>query len=347
MTSQEQTTNKKRKQILGTVVALVVLIIGAAGLFFWNRSEKAGGSSGVESTEDAKEDTIEKTTLTLNGTKYQMDYKVKAYLIMGTDASGNEDAEGEEYVGSMADFIQVLIIDERKETCGILTLNRDTITTVPLMNPDGTANATAELQLCTAHWYGGDKEMSCKNTVRTVKKMLGGLPISGYYALSMDAIGTLNHAVGGVEVTLEDDFSEMDPAMTVGTTLTLTDEQAVYFTRSRMNVGDGENTSRMRRQKVYMNALAAKAKTLAAEDSKFMNRLIRELDAYATTDRSVGQLTKIASQMQSYTDLGTFTPEGETALGQRLGDGLDHTEFYMDEASLEECMKELLPLSQQ
>ena len=30
---------------------------------------------------------------------------MKNYLIMGTDASGNEDAKGEAYQGSMADFL--------------------------------------------------------------------------------------------------------------------------------------------------------------------------------------------------------------------------------------------------
>lgn len=56
-------------------------------------------------------------------------------------------------------------------------MNRDTITEVPMLLADGTANASAKMQLCTAHWYGKDKTASCENTVNTVSKMLGGVQL--------------------------------------------------------------------------------------------------------------------------------------------------------------------------
>lgn len=39
--------------------------------------------------------------------------------------------------------------------------------------------------------------------------------------MSLDGISVLNDLAGGVTVTLEDDFSAEDPAMTRGTTLSL------------------------------------------------------------------------------------------------------------------------------
>ena len=58
--------------------------------------------------------------------------------------------------------------------------------------------ATAEQQLCTAHWYGGTDEIGCQNQVKAVSDLLGGLPISGYFSLGLDDIPELNHAIGGV-----------------------------------------------------------------------------------------------------------------------------------------------------
>ena len=78
-----------------------------------------------------------------------------------------------------------------------------------------------------------------------------GESIDFYVAMNMDGISELNDLAGGVTVTLEDDFSSIDPAMTRGTTLTLHGEQAETFVRSRMTVGDGTNASRMERQSVY------------------------------------------------------------------------------------------------
>ena len=45
------------------------------------------------------------------------------------------------------------------------------------------------------------------------------------------------------------------------------------------------------------------------------------------------------------TDLGLHIPEGDTTLGAHLDDGLMHTEFYMDEASLAEIMISLCDLT--
>lgn len=49
----------------------------------------------------------------------------------------------------------------------------------------------------------------------------GGGDIDFYLEMSLDGISVLNDLAGGVTVTLEDDFSAEDPAMTRGTTLSL------------------------------------------------------------------------------------------------------------------------------
>ena len=70
----------------------------------------------------------------------------------------------------------------------------------------------------------------------------------------MDEIAQLNHVIGGATVTIEDDFSDVDSSLVQGETITLTDEQAYNFLSARMNVGDGENESRMRRMEIRRRA---------------------------------------------------------------------------------------------
>ena len=84
-----------------------------------------------------------------------------------------------------------------------------------------------------------------------VEGLLLGESIDFYVAMNMDGISELNDLAGGVTVTLEDDFSSIDPAMAKGTTLTLHGDQAETFVRSRMTVGDGTNASRMERQEAF------------------------------------------------------------------------------------------------
>lgn len=41
-------------------------------------------------------------------------HPVQTYLFIGTDKSGNEDAEGEEYHGSMADALMLVVVTKKK-----------------------------------------------------------------------------------------------------------------------------------------------------------------------------------------------------------------------------------------
>lgn len=280
----------------------------------------------------------------LYGKTYYYYHDMESYLIIGTDASGREEASGGEYRGSMADFLLLFVVDKTEGSCRILMLNRDTITEIPLMQTDGTSMASAKLQLCTAHWYGGNRKQSCQNTVRAVSKMLGGIPISGYYSMDMDSIAVINHAVGGVTVKNESDFSDIDASIKTGETLTLTDKQAVSFVQSRMHVDDGENTSRMARQIQFMEAFIKKAQSMKTENSKLWIQLYQDLSDHAVTDITGKQLSRLLNQISENSYEGICTLEGKTRLGKRLGDGLFHTEFILNKKSVRKVLGELYHL---
>ena len=61
----------------------------------------------------------------------------------------------------------------------------------------------------------------------------------------------------------------------------------------------------------------------------------------------------IGTSLEAYRNLynqiqqnyNSITIDGEAKIGQRLGDGLDHWEFYMDEDSLDSTMNTLYPLT--
>lgn len=284
--------------------------------------------------------------ITLYGKTYYYYHEMESYLIMGTDASGNEEASGEEYRGSMADFLMLFVVDKTEKNYRILMLNRDTITEIPLMQRDGTSMASADLQLCTAHWYGGNKKQSCQNTVKAVSKMLGGIPISGYYSVNMDSIAVINHAVGGVTVKNESDFTDIDSSIKKGEVVTLTDEQAVSFVQSRIHVDDGENTSRMARQVQYMEAFIKKAHTIKMENAKLWIRLYQDLSPHSVTDITGKKLSKLLNGISENAYEGICTLEGKTRLGKRLGDGLLHTEFVLNKKSVRKVLGELYHLEE-
>ena len=343
----------EKKKTMRAVIEIIIAVLVIIAVYFiirgMDRHDVRIQQAATENeTQRVWKEFQEKTvSIKLHKKTWKFAHPVQTYLFIGTDKSGNEDAEGEEYHGSMADALMLVVVDKEEKTYGILQLNRDTITEVPMLLQDGSANASAQMQLCTAHWYGKDKAASCDNTVETVSKMLGGLPIDGYYALKMDAMPLLNHEVGGVTVTLEDDMTKLDPAMKKGTTLTLTDRQAELLMQSRYTMEDDRNTQRMRRQQIFLKAFMKKIKKQNAGDINATVKLYDRLRPYATTDIKMNDLTALLKDMQGYTDKGIITIDGTSKIGEKLHDGKKHWEFYMDEDSLETSMKQLYPLVQE
>ena len=154
----------------------------------------------------------------------------------------------------------------------------------------------------------------------------------------MDEIAQLNHIIGGATVTIEDDFSKVDPSLVKGRTITLTDEQAYNYLHARMGVGDGENESRMRRQRTYMEAVYDKVIDRVRTEKSFLDDITETLGDCVTTNMDGDDFGQIRNVFRDGKDLGILVPEGETTVGARLDDGLDHTEFYMDEDSLAKIM---------
>ena len=108
--------------------------------------------------------------------------------------------------------------------------------------------------------------------------------------MSLDGISVLNDLAGGVTVTLEDDFSAADPAMTKGATLTLQGDQAEIFVRRRMDIGEGTNEARMVRQEEYLAQLSAQLESRVQQDQQFTAQVYDALQPYLVTDLAKGQL---------------------------------------------------------
>ena len=246
----------------------------------------------------------------------------------------------------MADFLLLVVLNKTKNTYGFLPIDRNTMASVTMIDAEGVDWIDEEMQICVAHWYGKDPAQGCENTVDTVSDVLGALPIDGYYSINMRDIQTLNHAAGGVTVTVQDDLSDRDPALKPGAKVHLTDEQAEIFVRARMGVGEGDNESRMRRQRAYMSAYLDRAFEIMAEDPAFINDLFGMLQDRAVTNIPGNRISAIANQMFEGTGCGILTIEGERKLGKALPDGLDHEEFYPSEESILEALTTLCGLGE-
>ena len=337
---------KKRKKYIKIAVEVVAFILFIAVLGYglqYVDTEKANVSD--ESSINDWKIQVPRGKIKLNGNKYEYYHDFENYLLIGTDATGNSK-NGADYQGSMADFLMLVIVDKTENTYSF-QFNRDTMTEVALIDHNGEGEATANIQLCTAHWYGGNREQSCENTVKSVKKLLGGIQIDGYYELNMSEIPKLNSMVDGVTVTLEDDFSKKYPKMKKGATINLDDEQAYAYVHDRYGVGDEENTSRMKRQQQYMTGFFKKLQEKVKANPNYANEVFESLQDVSTTDITIGKISNISNIFASGTDKGIFELAGKSKIGQALGDEIDHMEFYVNKKAMVSTMSELFGIVEQ
>nr|MBQ8244940.1 LCP family protein [Oscillospiraceae bacterium] len=272
-------------------------------------------------------------TITRDGVDYFPRQDITVVMLLGIGEWG-EAVPVEPNMACSVDMITLMIFDEKKEEVSLLSLNRDTMVDMPMLDEHGRRDGTYYGQLTYSHMYGTGMEDSCENTRQTVSDLLYGINIDYFISMKLDAIAIMNDAVGGVTVNIEDDFTHLDPGMVMGE-VTLTGKQAVTFVQSRREVGDHLNVSRIRRQQEYMENFVAAFRGKAEESDSFVIRAYDAVSPYIVTDCSATVLTSMMQDYASYTLAESVTPEGENTMGKQF------YEFYVDEEKLDDLVLRL------
>lgn len=323
------TMNKKR--ILNCLYLGLILILVLLMLY--------SGIRVIESTILPKEngevsDSTEKT-ISVNGVYYFPRQDITVFMVLGIDKYGEMQSSEYHRNSGDADMIALLIFDESEKTYTVLTINRDTMVEMPVLGTFGQQAGTSYGQLALAYTYGTGLEDSCENVKETLQNFIPGLTVDHYLAMDMDAISLLSDAVGGVTVTVTDDFSEVDSELPIGT-VTLKGQQAISFVQSRKGVGSQLNLSRMERQKEYMEGFVRSFKQALKANSTFVVSVYSDISPYIVTDCSSTVISTLSDRYADYELNEVISLTGENGLGE------EYYEFYVDEDALLELRLKLL-----
>ena len=283
------------------IIILLLVFLGSAALFFIDLWESENGKYiGSENT------ALEKT-VRYNGKEYVLNDELETYLFLGLDKFETNGIESY-YNDKQADFLMLFVVDDEESSFTALHM---------------------------AHTYGNGKEVSCRNTANAVSKLLMDTEINHYISVTMDAVPVLNDQVGGVEVTVLDDFSGIDDTLIKGEKVTLMGKHALNYDRTRYNLEDSTNNHRMIRQRQYVNALYEQAKVCYSLNSEFIGQSVLKLTDYIVSDCSLNKLQALAEKISAYEFKGIVEIEGESKLGKEF------MEFYPDEDSLKSAAVKL------
>lgn len=284
---------------------------------------------------DIPESSYERKTLTVNNVSYFPRQDIRVYLVMGIDREGLVVDSGSYKNPGAADVLLVIVFDDTAREYSVIALNRDTMVEMPILGLGGKNAGSITAQLALSHTYGNGLHQSCINTRDTVSELLYGTTIHQYFSMNMDVISILTDAVGGVKVNVTDDFSAIDGTILPGE-MVLNGEQAYMFVRTRKDVGDQLNISRMNRHEEFMHGFIDAFHDNIGNDATKVMEIYEKIAPYMVTDCSEHMMTDLLNRFYNYEFAGVISPAGTNVRGE------EYMEFYLDEEKLFQLVISLL-----
>ena len=316
----------KKSKII--IPLLIFAIVCASAFIFVNKLQQREDAENTKNSESA--DALDYFRVRYDGAWYKENPNLTTLLIIGVDSFDIKEEHSKQ-----CDSLVLVLMNEEDGTYKTLQLNRDTMADVPQLDMNWQEYGTKNQQIALAYSHSDSDAINAQNTVKAVSNLLYGIDVDHFIVLGMDAVPMINDLVGGVPVTIEDDFTNVDPSLIQGETITLNGQQALHFVRARSEMAEPTNIARMARQRAYIQALHKAAKEKAEEDSDFIMRSLFEISSYIDSDCSITQLTKFFNIALECEPPDILTTKGEA---QTSG---EYNEYILDEDALQQQVIDL------
>ena len=321
---------KNKKKIVSVILGGFFILL-AAGIFLAaGYLGKASGSE--EEVPETVSSQAQDDLVYYQGQAYRYRSEWMNILFLGVDKSEPVTLQNTAGTAGQADCIMLLSFNRDTKQAEILQISRDSMTDVDIYDINGEYYTTVTAQLAAQYAYGKGEKSSCWAMEQTVSELLFDLPIDGYLAVTVDSIGIINDAVGGVTLTLTEDCTDLDPSYTKGSVITLNGEEAEEFVRYRDTTVQGSNNQRMRRQVQYIPALIQAIRSKMGNSGEYYEILYPKLAEYMVTDLTAEQLNA----------LGEYEPDMENVfyVPGEIKAGEVNEEFHVDDEQLQEMLLE-------
>ncbi|SEP58272.1 transcriptional attenuator, LytR family [Butyrivibrio sp. TB] len=343
--------------IRNVVLISMAVVIGFAGIGYgaYKLMDYTGGLSLYQRTKEQAPDlsqaslyeqvTIDDDQMPLSASAWQpgwirYDGKTYAYntnlltfLVLGIDSMDEVHEAEDGLSGGQSDAMFFLVLDPDNKDIKIIAINRNTMTDIDVYNEEGVYVGTGEAQICLQHGFGDGLEESCVRTVKTVKNLFHELPINGYISINMGAIPTVNDTVGGVTLKVKYDLPAYGQyrSLRKGDTVTLSGDDAYWYTQHRDINDDFSANERLERQLQYLIEFIPSLQERVKEDPKSIASVYNALSPYMVTDIGLNEAVYLGNEAAQYSfdSANIYQMKGESIIGRS---GFE--EFIYDEDGL-------------
>ena len=270
-----------------------------------------------------------------NGQIYAYNEDILTFLVMGIDKNRDVKEVEEGTNGGQADALFLVVLNPHDNSLSVIGINRNTMTDVSVYDNNGAYVNTIKAQIAVQHGFGNGVEESCEYQVNAVQHLFYEMPVHGYAAINMSAIGPLTDMVGGVDVVaLEDIKSGNSTVIKEGEEVHLEGDLAFAYIHNRDTKEFGSADHRLERQKQFITTYLQKVKQKTKEDIGFPISVYQSIAPQTVTSLTVDEMTYLVSIAKDYSfnENYLYTLKGET----KQGDVFE--EFYVDETDLFELI---------
>ena len=343
--------------VLASIAGLLVLLVLAAGGFLLYSRSLHGSMFSERSSEGMRQLREQQAAVATadpsptpilaqldadwidnEGRAWRYKDNVVTVLLMGVDYMWKSYhwKSGTTFNGGNADVLALAVLDLDKESLHVLYIPRDTMCDVMAVDQDGNYEDTIYTNISTAHSYGDGGELSCELTAQAVSNLLYGVHIDRYAAVNTDAINVINSQLGGVEITLDKDYTEIYHSLTEGSTVRLDNwllQRMISF-RDKREI-DGAYDRGLRDLKI-LRAMFDQFKDMAKEDPGLTLKMVKALEGYLSTNLTLDEISFLIQRVlrMPLGDGLVVSLKGENRAGEQ------YVEFYPDEQWLHDYVAE-------
>ncbi len=310
--------------ILAVILSLVILLVGSFyTLWLIGRSRLLNKDVVLKPDKGINVQIEDDNTVIYNGNRYKYNENITSVLCMGID--NYEDSTGPTAgIGKsgQTDALYLLVIDTATGKVSALAIPRDTMAEVDIYSKSGNYSGSEKTQICLAFAYGDGKEKSCENTVRSVSRLLYGMPISSYFAIDYRSLKNIHNAVGTLTVkpneALTISYSNRTDTTAKGFPYKITEANIEAYLRARNKSDINAAYLRMERQIDYIKQYSAVAFTKTKNDITFPIKVYNKIIDNSITDIDPAKITFLATcaiKNASNIKLDVEKLEGEYTVG--------------------------------
>ena len=279
--------------------------------------------------EDILDDEDWSSTILKDGKTYKLKEDIRTILFMGIDSDVDVSYNDITGGGGRADTILLFVIDENSKSMDILEISRDTMVDVDVYNFDRDLLYTGNMQLCMQYSFSDNSKRSCLLMKDKVTNLLLGNSIDNYCSLTVNGMADIVDAMGGIEITFDDDYTYIDQRYGICNTVKLNSSDVNHFVRYRDTEKQGSNNDRMDRQGWFLKELFTK---MSSSSTSTLISLYEAAGNHLCTDMDAEELKGLSG----ITLNNIYKAPGNSAAGEF------HDEYYIDQEGLRDILIDLL-----